>query len=183
MPETCGQNYMSMVVTVDGYTPANPYGAVAVPGDYAGWRNLARSLATVLHDHFEHLENIEERLQDEGVQHGFPQRAALLNEQRNLAKRVEDLPSMFWASLTGSNVTSAIDLAVRLTTEQVCHLERIDAAIIEYGETPHGVPAGPAPKPPPRKNALRVAGWVGGALVVIGTIFGLGWATARRRAE
>lgn len=135
----CGDSYASEVVTVDGYTVKNPYGVVALPGDYTGWRQLAERIWDRLDARWQQLGRAEPKPYD-----FWNANVELKNE---LTGRVEELPSTFVASTTGAGITGGIDDAVKVIVDMNCFRERVDKRLRELEVEPVDLPGAGVPAP------------------------------------
>ncbi len=158
----CGDTYKSEIITIDGYTIENPYGSVALPGDYTGWRQLAERT----------FDRLEARWNQLGSEEPSPYEFWNANvEKKNaLWERVDDLPSTIVASATGAGLTGGIDDAAKAIVDLNCFRERVDARIVELGIAPAKLPGAGVPKPAPERSSYPLGihiGWwalaVGGA--------------------
>lgn len=172
----CGDKFLDEVVTGDGYTMANRYGVVAVPGDYTGWRNLARRMLQRLEDRWS-----EESDMDPPPHEWWNEHVDTMNELR---QRTADLPTTFRAGLTGAGITGAIDDAARLIADINCERELVEQRIESLGGVLAPLPGAGAPEPAERPGYLLGAHWgwwLGGGVVLLGGAVAGGYAVATRR--
>lgn len=141
MPVTegsCGDKYRQLAVTADGYSLDNPYGRVAVWTDYSGWKELARQLALTMRDHLYKLYDADPKKYNE-----------IVEEHNQVIADYEGLPdsSILWS---GGTIVENIGAAAGVVADEICMLDRYDAAIAASGKTPPPVPGGIKPEPKPK---------------------------------
>jgi hypothetical protein len=135
----CGERFTAEIVTVDGYTPANPYGSIAVPGDYVGWRQLAENIWVRLQARWQRLGE-----QEEGKTGGHEFWNANVEDRNALSDRVDALDGYMW---TGAGITAGIDTAIKLILDMNCFREKVDDRLSELGIKVDPLPESGTPKP------------------------------------
>jgi len=145
----CGDSLRALAVTSDGYTLDNPYGRFALYTDVEGWRALAHAWQARAREHFDFLGEIEKRKAPESATDAdYPQWNALVDSWNALAEKSPKIDET-GGIITGSGVSEAIAFCTALVAEQLCFIERVDKAIVDYGETPPALPGPVKPAPPP----------------------------------
>ena len=172
----CGDRFRSMVVTSDGYTLDNPFGAVGIyPYDYYQWKDLARRFVEMADEHFAALGEYEE------TRGTYPRWNEILPMKNGMSIDYKDLPSIV---LTGWTGEAAISAAQEVIAQAACVMERSDDALIAYGQKAPVVP-GLVPKPREPRDDGSMPWWVG-VLVGGGLTLAVGsyvYAKRRKRRE
>lgn len=159
----CGDMFLGEVVTVDGYTTENPYGIVAIPGDYDGWRELAEKIYERLDAHWQQLGEIEPS--------PFEFWNAHVEHKNELQEKLDDLPWTVTAAITGQLLGGYIDDCITLILEINCLREGVFDRILALGEDPEDLPETGTPD-----EATKPSDWmpsvVTGLFVVAGIYVG-----------
>lgn len=160
----CGDTFLGEVVTVDGYTPENPYGMVAIPGDYDGWRELAEKIYGRLDSHWQQLGALEPS--------PFEFWNANVEDKNAIQEALDDLPWTVTASISGQLLGGYIDDCIELILEMNCFRERVRERILELGEEPEDLPDSGTPDEA-TKPAELVPQLITGAFVLAGLYVGV----------
>lgn len=173
----CGDKYNAEVVTVDGYTVANPYGMVAFPGDYTGWRQLAERIFDRLNVRWQQLGEVEE-------EHGYEFWNNNVEDKNLLWERVDDLPSTIVAAATGAGITGGIDESMKVIVDMNCFRETVDDRLVELDVKPKELPGPGVPEPagphPGYPLGIHWGWWLGGGVVLTAAAVGTGYYVAAR---
>lgn len=154
MSSQCGDSYRSLIVTVSGYTPKNPYGSFALPYDYAEWLNLASNLGIRAGTHLERLQSAQ-KTEEQTIRSN-----ELVDRYNTLVAQIDAMPSVFWGGISGQNITTGISQGVDASLEAACVMEQIDQELSKLGLTPP--PEAGGGKSARKGNALNTAVLLGG---------------------
>lgn len=164
----CGDRFKHRIVTpINGYTPQNPYGFVALPWDLADWRSLVDTLSLEAARQVDRLKKFEtEHATEPGKTNGSAWYPELEQRLELLAQRVDSIPSGAGVLFqTGPAIESQIGNAIAAAKEATCILELASDALAEYGANVDlpGAEA-PATTPAAKVNGLLVLAAIAGGI-------------------
>ena len=173
----CSKPYLEIVKTRTGLTPENPWRSklgISMPSpiEYEEWHALALELTEAMYRHFVVLGDIETR---KGT---FPKWNEFVEESNSVRAAASDLPSA-WGTLLQPDFSWIPDVerAISVATRAACLMEKIDAALIEYGsELPwSGVTPKGDDEPSQPSSSFSLFSDLWGIALGAGLLYGVFW--------